>query len=379
MIRTLCYLVTTLLCISCSDNGNEPYGDDIPQKTNNILVDSLATGETVALFSNLQTFAADKILFGHQETTAYGIGWVNDGFGNKSDVKEVCGDFPAVYGWDIGDVGQDKNLDGVPFYQIKALIKDAYERGGINTISFHQDNPVTGNHAWDNTPAVSKILPGGSHHQSYLENLDRVASFMKDLTADDGTYIPVVFRPYHEHNQTWPWWGVQACTAEEFVELWRMTVDYLVNDHDIHHLLYAISPQNIKTEADYFERYPGDNYVDILGYDYWRSSYAADYVSHLNEAMDMLGKAANDRNKIPVLTEIGLDQLAIPNWWTDYLLKGLNYSEHSRKIAWALVWRNDSVEHFHAPYPGQVSAANFVAFYNDPRTVFESDLPDMYK
>jgi mannan endo-1,4-beta-mannosidase len=379
MAKSIWSLIILLILISCSNDKSKPTSANNVSRTNTILADSLATEETVALFTNLKTFASDKFLFGHQETTAYGVGWVNDGFGNKSDVKEVCGDFPAVYGWDIGDVGQDKNLDGVPFFQIKALIKDAYERGGINTVSFHQDNPVTGNHAWDNTPAVSKILQGGSHHEKYLQNLDRVSAFMKDLKTDDGTYIPVVFRPYHEHNQTWPWWGVEACSEEEFIELWRMTVEYLINDQDIHHLLFAISPQDIKTESQYFERYPGDDCVDILGYDYWRSSYSADYVSHLNEAMDVLGKAASDRGKIPVLTEIGMDQLAIPNWWTDYLLKGLNHSVHSRKIAWALVWRNDSVEHFHAPYPGQVSAANFVAFYNDPRTVFESDLPDMYK
>ena len=370
-------LIAILLLIHCSVNDSESDKNDLPIKTNDILVDSLATEETVALFTNLKTFTVDKFLFGHQETTAYGVGWVNDGFGNKSDVKEVCGDFPAVYGWDIGDVGQATNLDGVPFPQIKSLIKGAYKRGGVSTISFHQDNPVTGNHAWDNTPAVSKILPGGSHHESYLQNLDRVAAFMKDLKADDGRYIPIIFRPYHEHNQTWPWWGVEACTESEFIQLWKMTIDCLRNDHKIHHLIYAISPQDIKTSSDYFERYPGDDYVDVLGMDNWRA-WAADFVPFLSEALDMLGREAYSRGKLPVLTEVGHDTLPISNWWTDYLLKALDYSTNSRRIAWALVWRNANTEHFHAPYPGQLSAANFIDFYNNPMTIFESDLPDMY-
>ena len=340
-------------------------------------IDSKATYETRALYQNLIEVSQENLLFGHQETTAYGVGWVNDGFGNRSDVKDVCGDFPAVYGWDIGDIGQATNVDGVPFYQIKALIKDAYERGGINTISMHLDNPVTRQHAWDNTVAVKHILPSGNFHDVYLQTLDLVADFMKDLKTDDGTYIPIIFRPYHEHNQKWPWWGVEACTESEFIQLWKMTIDYLRNDHDVHHLIYAISPQDIKTSAAYFERYPGDDYVDVFGMDNWRA-WADDFVPFLSEALDILGREATARGKVPVLTEVGLDKLVITTWWTEHLLKALDHSVDSRKIAWALVWRNADTNHFHAPYPGQARATNFIKFYSDTRTVFESDLPDMY-
>jgi mannan endo-1,4-beta-mannosidase len=120
----LLFLTTVLSSLYCSDKNEHLV------KTNDILVDSIATKETVALFTNLKTFAADKFLFGHQETTAYGVGWVNYGSGTKSDVQAVCGDFPAVYGWDIGDICAGKNVDGVPFSEIKSLIKIAYERGG---------------------------------------------------------------------------------------------------------------------------------------------------------------------------------------------------------------------------------------------------------
>jgi len=71
-------------------------------------VDTLATPETVALFRNLKSFAESRVLFGHQDDLAYGVGWqVEDG---RSDVKSVCGDYPAVYGWDIGDIGQEANV-----------------------------------------------------------------------------------------------------------------------------------------------------------------------------------------------------------------------------------------------------------------------------
>jgi len=110
IFKLLLIFTSALLFIRCSDNPSASNSDR-QAKSNDILVDGLATDKTIALFTNLQNFTADKVLFGHQETTAYGVGWINDGFGNKSDVKDVCGDFPAVYGWDIGDIGQATNVD----------------------------------------------------------------------------------------------------------------------------------------------------------------------------------------------------------------------------------------------------------------------------
>lgn len=119
--------------------------------------------------------------------------------------------------------------------------------------------------------------------------------------------------------------------------------------------------------------------MDVLGYDDWRYSLDSNYVSFLGEAMDMLGKEAQKREKIAALTEVGFDTLPIDDWWTNYLLKALEYSDASENIAWALVWRNAQKSHFHAPYPGHQSADDFIDYYQHPKTVFEKDLPDMYK
>jgi len=385
----LLLLMSGFVFIQCSDNPSGSKNDQ-PIRTNDLLVDSLATEQTVALFSNLKSFAVDKFLFGHQETTAYGVGWKNDGSGNRSDVKDVCGDFPAVYGWDIGDIGQATNLDGVHFFEIKSLIKSTFKRGGINTISFHQDNPVTGNHAWDTTPAVSQILPGGSSHTKYLQRLDLLAEFMKDLKGDDGSLIPVIFRPYHEHNGDWFWWGKGPCSEPDFIALWRYSVNYLKDEKNLHNLLYAFSPDRsrIKDPAnttEYLYGYPGDDYVDIIGLDnyfdlgsHWNQAPAHEQAEALIKSLEAIVQLANERNKISALTETGLDKLTYAKWWTDRLLAGIDANEVTRRIAYALVWRNADTGHFHAPYPGQASAADFIKFYNDPITVFEADLPDMY-
>lgn len=368
------FLLFTIVCSKDSPTENK----DQPEQpaTNDFLVDSLATGETVVLFQDLKSIALNGVMFGHQDDLAYGIGWEAEP--GRSDVKAVCGDYPAVYGWDLGDIHQDNNLDGVNFENMKTWIKQAHERGGINTISMHLDNPVTGDNAWDNSPAVRSILPGRPFHVSYLQTLDQIAAFLKDLITNDGTYIPIIFRPYHEHNHTWSWWGKSACTAEEYNALWIMTVEYLRDHHDIHHLLYAISPQEISSESQYLERYPGDAWVDILGMDYyllWDKSR----VAHLGRGLDVIAGMAAARGKVSALTEVGIDKVPIRDWWTNYLLAAVLYNEGSRKTAWALVWRNASTEHHFAPYPGHPSATDFIEFYRHEFTIFESDLAKLRK
>ena len=121
--------------------------------------DPLATTETQALVRHLQTLAPQHILFGHQDTLAYGLGWRGDDF--NSDVYRVCGKFPAVFGWDLGHIGDANNIDGVPFADVKRWIRKAYRRGGVITISWHARVPGTGESAWTERPVVEHILPGG--------------------------------------------------------------------------------------------------------------------------------------------------------------------------------------------------------------------------
>jgi mannan endo-1,4-beta-mannosidase len=378
-MKTLLFLLITFLPTilggCCSARGTAGLEDE-PMITNELLVDRSATAETVALFRNLRALAGKGVMFGHQDATAYGVGWWAEP--GRSDVKEVCGDYPAVYGWDLGDIHKDANLDRVDFNKMTSWIKEAYARGGVITLSMHLDNPVTGRNAWDNTPAVPSILPGNSHHEQYLATLDRIADFLGRLKTSTGIYIPVVLRPYHEHNMTWSWWGGDSCTPEEYNALWRMTVEHLRDKHELHNLLYAISPQDIETEADYLARYPGDGYVDILGLDCYRLNRRSS-IPQLGRALGIIGSLAEQCGKVSALTEVGSNRIPQQDWWTGYLLEAVKYSEQSRKTAWALVWRNASKDHHYAPYPGHDSVPDFMKFYNDSMTLFEDDLPEMYR
>ncbi len=124
--------------------------------------DKKATKETVNLYHNLKKLLNKGIMFGHQDDLAYGVGWKY--VPGKSDVKEVTGDYPAVYGFELGRIELDHrvNIDSVPFDSMRNYIKTVYERGGVITLSWHLNNPLTGKTAWDPAEGtVASIFPGG--------------------------------------------------------------------------------------------------------------------------------------------------------------------------------------------------------------------------
>lgn len=319
------------------------------------------------LLQQLRDQSGNGVLFGHQDSPAYGVGWKGDT--NRSDIKDVSGHWPAVYGWDLGDIHLSRNIDGVEFHDIKRLAIEADARGGINTFSLHLDHPVSGRNAWNKTPAAKNILPEGSHHEAFLKTLDKIADFLKQLKRKDGTTIPVVLRPFHEHNESWSWWGIEACSEKEFISLWRMSVDHLRKTRGLDSILIAYSPQDISTKEEYLKRYPGDSYVDIFGLDFY-DAWHWKKIPKFGKALSMINQLAAERNKVAALTETGVDKVPNADWWTRYLLKALKHDKWSRKTAWALVWRNKSKGHHFGPYPGHASSGDFIEFQKDPLTIF---------
>lgn len=348
-------------------------------------MDPRATAETRALFLNLRTLAQSHVLFGHQDDLAYGHDWIGEA--GRSDVKESGGAYPAVYGWDVGRIEHDSanNLDGVPFARMRAFIDEGYRRGGVNTVSWHMDNLSSKGNAWDTTANVSAILPGGRRHAEYTQWLDRFAAFATSLRArgpsGEEIPIPVVFRPFHEMTGAWFWWGATHATPAEYVRLWRFTADYLRETKGVHNLLYAYAP-NVggSTGHDhYMDFYPGDAYVDVLGFDEYYHPGAA-IAAHLR----WLVTTAEARGKIAALTETGYGTIPDSTWWTSKLLPAIKSDPVGRRIAWVLVWRNANRalmgrEHFYAPFRGHPSVPDFASFRRDPLLMFESDLPRLYQ
>jgi hypothetical protein len=337
------------------------------------------------LFDRLDTLRQKGIMFGHQDDPFYGLTW--DYVKDSSDVKNTCGDWPAVMGFELGgiEMGDVKNLDSVPFTRMAEEIINHYNRGGIITISWHPRNPATtapdggrgaqkfpAGSAWDvtDTTVVSSILPGGRNAELFKVWMDRVSDFLATLKTADGKKIPIIFRPWHENTGSWFWWGEKLCTAEDYKALWNMLQDKL-NADGFDNLLWAYSPgmaSNL-TEEKYLERYPGNDRISLVGIDGYQWGTREDFMAQLGPNLEMLTKFAEKNGKIAALTECGLKNLTEPDWWTAALLAVVE----KYPISYLLVWRNYKEEWF-GPSPAKPDAEYFREFYKSEKTLFLEEI-----
>jgi mannan endo-1,4-beta-mannosidase len=338
-----------------------------------------ANSETKKLYNNLIELKNEGFMFGHQDDLAYGVNWKYEN--ERSDVHDVVNDYPAVYGWDIGRIenDSDKNLDGVPFSKMKDYINDIHKKGGISTISWHVNNPLTGGDAWDTTQGtLASVLPGGMKHDVFKTWLDKVSVFLNSLQTDEAKKIPILYRPYHELTGNWFWWCQNNATPEQFKELWIFSFNYL-KSKGVNNLIYVFNTADFNTYEDFEKYYPGDQYVDIVSFDayqYGIPENSATFINKCQKQFKIMNDFALQHHKLMAFAETGYEQIPDENWWTDVLLKAIgNY-----KISYVLVWRNHGWQekeqkmHYYAPYKGHLSEEDFKKFYELPETLFQKDI-----
>lgn len=366
----LFYLIITVVVTAC---GQKPL-----------------TKDNSTIFALKQAVLDGKYMYGHQDDLMYGHYWNanedNDFVLERSDVLSTAGAYPMVLGLDLGGIeldadsvyGANTNLDGNNFDIMLEAARKHHARGGIVTMSWHLRNPLTGGDAWDvsDKTVVKSILPGGECHDKFMSWLDKLGDYLEKIKE-----IPVIFRPWHEHTGSWFWWGAGLCTPEEYNALWVMTYDYLTKDRGLDNLVWAISPNGTQQDfGKWMERYPGDDYVDIIGLDQYESSYPGmedidatntAYIAQMRELLGCMSKIAEEHNKILAVTETGFESLQDENWWTEVLMPALD----GFPVSYVLTWRNTSEEgrrdvHYYAPFPGSRSEADFKAFAENEKTIF---------
>lgn len=343
------------------------------------------------LMTTLKTASSEgRFMYFHQDDLVYGHSWKVEDAQNdpldRSDVKSVCGQFPAGIGFDLGgiELGDEANLDNVPFSLMRRAAVTHYERGGVVTFSWHPRNPQTGGDAWDvsSDKAVASVLKGGENHEAFMEWLSKAADFFGSLKDSKGVLIPAIFRPWHENLGNWFWWGSSCCTDDQYRELYSMTHEYLAVTRGLKNLVWAYSPNSNLTEESFYSRYPGDGNVDIIGVDHY--DYAAadstktdgDRIAEANEFfgkvlrsdMALLSGIADAHGKLLAFCETGFESTPDPRWWTDVLLENLK----DAPICYVLTWRNawDRPMHYFAPFEGSADAENFKEFCGSDRTIF---------
>lgn len=329
------------------------------------------------LLSKLKQLNSKGILFGHQDDLAYGIDWKYDAKNSlNSDVKRATGQFPAVFGWDIGQIGDSLNIDGISFETIKKLIIKADSMGGVNTVSWHIKLSDSITSWYKKEDIVKTVIPGGKNHQILIDKLDVFSQFLNSIKRNDGSLVPIIFRPWHEMNGNWFWWGEDFCDTKDFKELFVFTIEYLKVTKGLENLVIAYSPdRQFHSEKEYLKWYPGDAYIDIMAmdnyYDFQAGGEGLDAAVH---KLEIVANVAEKKNKLAAFTETGFDKLKHQNWYSQELLPILKQNELIKKISYVMVWRNHDTTHFYVPYTGHPSLPDFLKFKNDEQVLLLDDI-----
>lgn len=373
------------------------------------LTDAQATPEAKSLYRYLRAVPqTGHVIYGHENDVHHKM--FRPEHGSESDTKDITGSIAGVVGFDaLSLVGDELRLNdcewnmGVTYVDKMAdITKKAAEDGAILTLSMHMPNfalvdkktKAAGEVDYTKYSAhiadgnvVPRILPGGDLNSYYTGYLDIIADYAHRMQENK---IPVIFRPLHEQNGSWFWWGKTHCKDKEFQQLWEYTVTYLRDTKGVHNFLYAYSPNGpFATEAEYLDRYPGDAWADILGIDTYDDDQSGQWYKNLDASLDVIGELAKKRSKVIAITEAGVRKdgsLALTgnvdkNWFSK--TAAIACKHHA---AYFMTWSNfEKLPHnFFAPFMvsqtrGHEMIDSFTAFYNLPSTLFADGIADYRK
>ncbi|ABN51273.1 MAG TPA: glycoside hydrolase [Hungateiclostridium thermocellum] len=303
--------------------------------------DPNATPETRALMKYLTSVYGKYVISGQQEI--YGNG--NDGnYELEFDyIYEKTGKYPAIRGFDFMNYNPLYGWEDGTTARIIDWVKN---RGGIATACWHINiprdfasyklgEPVD----WTNCtykPTSSfntaNCLDETTKEHAYL--MMAIEDLAEQLLILQEQNIPILFRPFHEaegYNNTdgsgaWFWWG--SAGAEVYKELWKLLYKTLTEKYGIHNLIWEV---NLYTYANSYEWYPGDEYVDIIGYDKyegspntWGTSAASSlFLTLVNYTNDTKMVALTENDVIPDIQNIVNEEawwLYFCPWYGDFLM-----------------------------------------------------------
>lgn len=258
----------------------------------------------------------------------------------------------------------------------KELVDGKYDYSG------YSPNKTSGN-------IVSRIMPGGDLNEVYTGYLDLIAEYADELQKEN---VPVLFRPFHENNGSWFWWGGAFCDAQSYKNLFAYTVDYLRNTKNIHNFLYVYSPNGpFENDKEYLSRYPGDEYIDILAFDMYHDDPLAEaskdpWMESLKETINLVQGIADSKGKLSAVSETGIringggmPETGNPNktWFKD-----VSDIISKSDMPYYMVWANfNNTDNFFAPFmandkKGHEMINEFIDYYNDKNTVFADRIDD---
>lgn len=230
------------------------------------LINPKSTREAIRLYNYICDIYGNNILSGQQESD-----WLASPDDEMDYIKEQTGKLPAIRGLDYINE---------KFETVTRRSIDWWEKGGIVSICWHWGTPPdgVGYESSKGTIDLDEALTKGTDlYKGMIAQMDRVAEELKIL-QDAG--VPVLWRPFHEFDGAWFWWGKGG--PENFKKLWKLMYSRYTNYHGLNNLIWVLGYSGELEDG----WYPGDQYVDIAGADTYDSG---SQIALYDKVVDIVG------------------------------------------------------------------------------------------
>ena len=242
----------------------------------------------------------------------------------------VPSEFPTTAGFRYTNNKQNPDYPVKHRYVIKEILENSGEVCGQGNVS-GKDNTKS-----YNTP-----------REWFEDRCKEVAGIINEFVDDNGQPIPFIFRLWHEWEDGWMWWGAKYVSAEDYKRFFILTENTIKQYAPKAQILWAYCSDRYRnTEEEYMERYPGDDYVDIIGFDdYAIGRSKEDWTAAVNRAA-LVCKIAKARHLATGLFETNNNKRKIANYYTNHLNRMLKAKDVRLGIVqiWSLKNFNDSID-----------------------------------
>lgn len=299
----------------------------------------------------LSSISGDKILTGqHTQTMA---------MEELGHIRTVTGKEPALLGFELLSYSPNINYSDTDeecmteVMQNYGTLKKAWEwaeKKGLITFTWHWFSPLGGrsksffsvNTDFD----ASRAVTDGTHeNRALISDMDMMAGLLRPF-CDKG--IPILWRPFHENEGDWFWWGAKG--ADTVKKLWNIMFERFTEIHRLNNLIWVWN-------SPLAENYPGDDTVDIISRDMYPEKHTHTSQSEMYHELVKITKSP----KIVIIGETG----TVPD--ADAI--------HDEMIGWAsfMTWSKEFC--LTEEYTDNVQLKKL---YDSPNAVTLETLPELY-
>lgn len=219
-------------------------------------------------------------------------------------IQNITGKLPALCGFELLSYSPNIQLETADAACVTEVINnrgtldkawDWGKKGGLITFTWHWFSPLGGRDKAfysENTDfdAECALIEGTLEHIAMCNDLDHMASLLQTFCEKN---IPILWRPFHESEGNWFWWGAKGVNVAR--KLYRFMYHYYTEKHHLNNLIWVWN-------CPLAEGYVGDKYCDIISRDIYPPAYAyGDFKREYDEL-----KNITDMHKGAALAESGI-------------------------------------------------------------------------